>query len=787
MINQSRLIFGLFILLSSTAAQNCVAEDSLFQPMSPLSAIPDGLNQVSWGLISAGPVHTCALTTDGLYCFGYNGLGQLGIGNTRNQQIPVKVHGILAEKKILQVSAGGSHTCALTSDGLYCFGHNGFGQLGIGNTQNQQIPVKVHGILAEKKILQVSAGGSHTCALTTDGLYCFGYNVNGQLGIGNTQNQQIPVKVQGVLAEKKILQVSAGGYHTCALTTDGLYCFGYNVNGQLGVGNTQNQQIPVKVQGVLAEKKILQVSTGDSHTCALTTDALYCFGANGHGQLGIGYTQNQQIPVKVHGVLAEKKFLQVSAGGYHTCALTTDGLYCSGANSKGQLGIGNTQNQQIPVKVQGVLAEKKILQVSTGDSHTCALTTDALYCFGDNVFGELGIGNTRSKSTPVKVRGVTIGKTESSSTIYLPQRDRISQKATPQVEELIQFINAPGRDAVRERLLELGSQHGLILEDLRQWHKFECLISLSGTRKVKFRIFPQMVLAQEVDLESDQRIHFLRSSPAINPKIEIPRVGDIRLLWDEDQGKESTAKLPLTLFRLVESKYKKDVLLGLFHVNTIGISMKSIQETQELALNPELILLQNLLDKEVRFMVTDDPLTKTASLNFRESLTGSLDPENHLARFGNSKKIFGLYSQNISVVKTETDAFKGYQVQYGSNYSKKAETLLQRDSSEIIGSYRYPVQDIYLTVSGLSLGKDMSEWDAQLIVDLGDQNLLITSYSILKAMTETTKPVKHVNPALFDLSQRGKSLKTYWRQLKNRLTLEKSKAAEREEEDLILP
>ncbi|WP_295454593.1 hypothetical protein [uncultured Thiodictyon sp.] len=391
------------------------------------------LNGKTIAQISAGDYHTCTLATDGTAaCWGYNVYGQLGNGTKVSFSVPVAVNrsGVLNGKTIVQVSAGGQHTCAFATDGTAaCWGRNDYGELGNGTNATLSVPVAVDrsGVLNGKTIAQISTGSYHTCALATDGTAaCWGANGYGQLGNGTNTASLVPVAVDrssGVLNGKTIAHVSAGGGHTCALATDSTAaCWGANGYGQLGNGNTIDSSVPVAVDrsGVLNGKTIDQISTGLSHTCALANDGTAaCWGWNWDGALGNGTNTKSSVPVAVErsGVLSGKTIAQISEGDYHTCALATDGTAtCWGGNGFGQLGNRSTGNSWVPVAVDssGVLNGKTIAQVSAGGSHTCALATDGTAaCWGCNDFGALGNGWNISSSLPVAVNrnGVLNGKT----------------------------------------------------------------------------------------------------------------------------------------------------------------------------------------------------------------------------------------------------------------------------------------------------------------------------------------------------------------------------------------
>ena len=148
-----------------------------------------------------------------------------------------------------------------------------------------------------------------------------------------------------------------------------------------------------------------QVSTGNSHTCAVNTAGeLYCWGSGGSGQLGQGNTDNRTTPIKV-GTTAN--WTQVSAGSTHTCAVNTAGeLYCWGLGLSGQLGQGNTNSATTPTKVGNATNWIQLTTVSNSffGSATCAVNaTGQLHCWGSNSSGQLGLGDTMQRNAPQAV------------------------------------------------------------------------------------------------------------------------------------------------------------------------------------------------------------------------------------------------------------------------------------------------------------------------------------------------------------------------------------------------
>ena len=353
--------------------------------------------------IAAGGTFTCAVTADHtLWCWGSNGWGQLGDGTTADSRVPVQVSGQATDWAA--VAAGDLHTCAVKADHtLWCWGDNVWGELGDGTTTRSPVPVQVSG--QASGWAAVAAGYSHTCAVKTDHtLWCWGDNGDGELGDGTTAVSPVPVQVSGQATDWAA--VSAGWGYTCAVKADGtVWCWGDNGYGQLGDGTTADSPVPVQVSGQVTGWAA--VSAGAIHTCAVKVDhALWCWGDNGYGELGDGTTDRSPVPVQVSGQATG--WAAVTAGIYHTCAVKTDHtLWCWGDNASGQLGDGTTTLQPSPVPVQVSGQATDWAAVSAGGGYTCAVKIDGtVWCWGSNGYGQLGDGTTTVSPVPVQVSGV---------------------------------------------------------------------------------------------------------------------------------------------------------------------------------------------------------------------------------------------------------------------------------------------------------------------------------------------------------------------------------------------
>uniref|UniRef100_A0A8C2K131 Regulator of chromosome condensation (RCC1) and BTB (POZ) domain containing protein 2 n=1 Tax=Cyprinus carpio TaxID=7962 RepID=A0A8C2K131_CYPCA len=254
---------------------------------------------------------------DEVFALGTNCSGCLGLGDTQSSIEPRRID-ILCGKKIVSLSYGtGPHICIVSPvsvDGeVYSWGHNGYSQLGNGTTNHGLTPALVSTNLISKKVKEVACGSHHTIALTTEGeVYAWGYNNSGQVGSGSTANQPTPRRVSSCLQNKVVVNIACGQLCSMAVLDNGeTYGWGYNCNGQLGLGNNGNQQTPCRI-AALQGINIIQVACGYAHTLALTDEGfVYSWGANSYGQLGTGNKSNQAVPTLIN--MDKERMVEVAA------------------------------------------------------------------------------------------------------------------------------------------------------------------------------------------------------------------------------------------------------------------------------------------------------------------------------------------------------------------------------------------------------------------------------------------------------------------------------------------
>ncbi|XP_061683885.1 RCC1 and BTB domain-containing protein 2 isoform X1 [Syngnathoides biaculeatus] len=277
---------------------------------------------------------------DEVFGLGTNYSSCLGLGDLQSTIEPRRID-ILCGKKIVSLSYGtGPHVVIATSDGeVYAWGHNGYSQLGNGTTIHGLIPALVSTNLQNKKVTEVACGSHHTIALTTEGeVYAWGYNNSGQVGSGSTANQPTPRRVSSCLQSKVVVNIACGQLCSMAVLDNGeIYGWGYNCNGQLGLGNTGNQQTPCRV-AALQGVKVIQVACGYAHTLALTDDGfIYSWGANSYGQLGTGNKNNYSLATLIS--TDKERIVEVAAchTSHTSAAKTQSGQVLMWGQCRGQV------------------------------------------------------------------------------------------------------------------------------------------------------------------------------------------------------------------------------------------------------------------------------------------------------------------------------------------------------------------------------------------------------------------------------------------------------------------
>jgi alpha-tubulin suppressor-like RCC1 family protein len=330
-----------------------------------------------WRSAAAGLRHSCALSTIGeVYCWGANEVAQLGDDTEKTRAIPAALFGRL---EFSTLAVGWLHTCAIdVESALWCWGSNDLGQVGVGDRNVRHRPTRVH---LDEEAIAVGAGYLHTCAVVKSGsAYCWGSNAERALGIGEVSAAcagiQCALTPTRVASDVRFRTVSAGEFHTCALTADGAaYCWGLNSVGEVGVGEVPGKTYPTPVR-VASEHPFAVVSTHARHSCAVTTTGQgWCWGRSALGESGeLG---NWWSPAPLPGALTMRG---ISTGNLYTCATLVDQRTACFGDQRGREKSVAPQLRSTP----------PFAEIAVGFAHTCGVAGGRVWCWGSNTSGQLG-------------------------------------------------------------------------------------------------------------------------------------------------------------------------------------------------------------------------------------------------------------------------------------------------------------------------------------------------------------------------------------------------------------
>uniref|UniRef100_A0A8C7L2E4 HECT and RLD domain containing E3 ubiquitin protein ligase 3 n=1 Tax=Oncorhynchus kisutch TaxID=8019 RepID=A0A8C7L2E4_ONCKI len=347
-----------------------------------------------------------------MLCWGSTVEGQLGIGGAGDPVYEPRSCQAFNGRGLKEVACGGRHSLFLLRDGrVYTCGSNRCGQLGHDKPGDSPELVVA---LDTQKIGVVSCGQAHSMALNEQGqVFAWGAGGGGQLGLG-TAEETVPIpRLIKKLCEHRISQIMCGNKHCIALSKDGqLFTWGQNSSGQLGLGKGEPSTLSPQPLKSLSGIPLAQITAGGDHSFALSlSGAVFGWGKNGAGQLGLNDKQDRSVPCHIK-FLRSQKVVYISCGDEHTAALTKDGgLFTFGDGSRGQLGHDSTNNEPLPRQVQELMGSE-VSQIACGRHHTLAFVPSSglVYAFGCNTNGQLGTGIRGDIKSPLPVKSSLTGR-----------------------------------------------------------------------------------------------------------------------------------------------------------------------------------------------------------------------------------------------------------------------------------------------------------------------------------------------------------------------------------------
>ncbi|XP_032669055.1 probable E3 ubiquitin-protein ligase HERC4 isoform X2 [Odontomachus brunneus] len=359
-----------------------------------------------------------------MFGWGSTTHGQLGLGGIEEEVIstPREVNFEKANE-IGQIACGDNYTIIVTKEGqAYSCGNNDCGQLGQEKGRKRLQPISGIGPFAFRK---ASCGAAHTLVVNEWGqLFSWGCNSEGQLGLGRIEGTVHEPCMVKTLGTKVIVQIACGLKHSIALTNNGeLYAWGSNSDGQLGLGSDTKMELIPKLVHSLAAVPIAFVACGGYHTIViLKSGAIFAWGRNTFGQLGLDDMQNRNVPCQLR-FLRNSRVCHAACGEEFSVFLTMDGgVFTCGAGMYGQLGHGDKTSLDLPRQIIELMGST-VTQISCGKRHTLALVPSRgrVYAWGLGGAGQLGNGIAKNSTTPQAVFGPWMEKLDSQNRLEPPE------------------------------------------------------------------------------------------------------------------------------------------------------------------------------------------------------------------------------------------------------------------------------------------------------------------------------------------------------------------------------
>jgi len=410
----NNIVSGLILLVTVASFSACGSSSS-----SSSSTIPSS-STVYY-------VHNLVFKNGTTLSTGYNAFGQLGTGNLDLRTVAAPLLNYFPFKGF---ATGGNHSVAFfNSSTVRSWGYNYTGQLGNGTTTYSNVPVKTGDISG---VTAVAAGAFHSLALKGDGsVWSWGLNDNGQLGYPTPSGYStLPRPIIDGASGIPMINVSAiaaNGYNSLALVNGVVWGWGSNQAGQLGVDPTviSSLETPLAVNPLTTD--ITAIAAGSAFTYAVDGGGtIWALGNNSNGQLGNGtlpadanipdttglcttaiIPSYKPVQVSLSAGAPLTGVVQVAAGYHHGLARLVDGsVYAWGANLYGQLGtlkvIGNSC-YAVKVELKDSAGNYlKVTDIRAFGSSSMAMTEDGTwYVWGNNLFGQLGVGSDGANSTVV--------------------------------------------------------------------------------------------------------------------------------------------------------------------------------------------------------------------------------------------------------------------------------------------------------------------------------------------------------------------------------------------------
>src|SRR3990167_8356574 len=413
---------------------------------------------------ASGRTHSLFLDPLGsVWSCGSNQNGELGFSLLRKSTVYLQsVHSTNTHQKInnlppiISISAGDCFSLFVDANGsVWSCGHNGKGQLGLGDKYDRNIPEQITNL---PKIKSSIALGNSSIYLDCEGsVWTCGYNEKGQLGLGDTKNRNKAEKIQGLPAIKSM---AGGRYHSLFLDEQGnVWVCGANQNGELGMGHTTQINSPQKNNNLSG---IVAVGGGENYSVFLDNAGnIYTCGWNKYGQLGLGDTEDRHTPQKVNNI--PPMYIVPccnTADGYLQIVDEAGRVWSCGKNGYGQLRLGHSHQTLTFQKIENQAADNKEALQEAIDTGNLDCVKELVAKHGAEIFSAYTKSDYKRKETVIH-RAINQNQTEVALYILKQQKSLVRVMVKHQDfrgETPLHRCGWCGRSKIAEELIKLGGE-----------------------------------------------------------------------------------------------------------------------------------------------------------------------------------------------------------------------------------------------------------------------------------------------------------------------------------------